>query len=88
MLRIVYQTRFKKDAKKYNNDKRAQGAILETLSLLQTGEPLPIRYCEHRLSGDYAGYMECHGAPDLLLIYQRNDEELKLYRVGSHSELF
>ena len=76
MLRIVYQTRFKKDAKKYTNDKRAQGAILETLSLL------------HRLSGDYAGYMECHGAPDLLLIYQRNDEELKLYRVGSHSELF
>jgi mRNA interferase YafQ len=88
VLRIVYQSRFKKDAKKYANDKRAQGAILETLSLLQTGELLPIRYCEHRLSGEYVGYLECHGAPDLLLIYQRNDKELKLYRVGSHSELF
>ncbi|AAM83835.1 hypothetical protein INS_18781 [Yersinia pestis INS] len=26
--------------------------------------------------------------PDLLLIYQRTDSEIKLYRVGSHSDLF
>ncbi|WP_339916250.1 type II toxin-antitoxin system YafQ family toxin [Photorhabdus stackebrandtii] len=34
------------------------------------------------------GYLECHGAPDILLIYQRTNTELKLYRIGSHSDLF
>ncbi|MDC9594462.1 type II toxin-antitoxin system RelE/ParE family toxin [Xenorhabdus sp. IM139775] len=88
MLAIVYASRFKKDAKKYSNNKKAQSIILETIELLQTGQPLPPKYKEHLLMGSYIGYLECHGAPDLLLIYQRSAIELKLYRVGSHSELF
>ncbi|WP_237386003.1 type II toxin-antitoxin system RelE/ParE family toxin [Xenorhabdus sp. Sc-CR9] len=88
MLSIVYQSRFKKDAKKYANNKKAQEVILETLALLQTGLPLPPKYKEHRLIGNYIGYLECHGAPDLLLIYQRTGTELILYRVGSHADLF
>ncbi|MGP9421593.1 type II toxin-antitoxin system YafQ family toxin [Rahnella sp. NRRL B-41462] len=88
MLTIVYQSRFKKDAKRYGNNKKAQKVILETIALLQKGEPLPEKYREHPLIGSYIGYLECHGMPDLLLIYQRTDSELRLYRVGSHSELF
>ncbi|WP_208952348.1 type II toxin-antitoxin system YafQ family toxin [Rahnella sp. ChDrAdgB13] len=88
MLTIVYQSRFKKDAKRYANNKKAQRVILETIGLLQTGNVLPEKYKEHALVGNYIGYLECHGMPDLLLIYQRTDKELRLYRVGSHSELF
>ncbi|WP_145519559.1 type II toxin-antitoxin system RelE/ParE family toxin [Yersinia mollaretii] len=88
MLTIVYQSRFKKDAKRYTNNKKAQKIILTTISLLQTGKALPKKYKEHPLIGNYIGYLECHGMPDLLLIYQRNDSEIKLYRVGSHSDLF
>lgn len=88
MLTIVYQSRFKKDAKRYVNNKKAQKVILETIGLLQTGNALPEKYKEHALIGDYIGYLECHGMPDLLLIYQRTETELRLYRVGSHSELF
>ncbi|GAB2933373.1 type II toxin-antitoxin system RelE/ParE family toxin [Hafnia psychrotolerans] len=88
MLTIVYQSRFKKDAKRYENNKKAKKVILETIAILQTGNPLPERYKEHSLIGNYIGYLECHGMPDLLLIYQRTDTELRLYRVGSHSELF
>ncbi|WP_145550336.1 type II toxin-antitoxin system RelE/ParE family toxin [Yersinia intermedia] len=88
MLEIVYQARFKKDAKRYTNNKKAQKVILEIISLLQTGEKLPPKYKEHPLIGNYIGYLECHGMPDLLLIYQRTDTCLKLYRVGSHSDLF
>ncbi|ACQ67890.1 MULTISPECIES: type II toxin-antitoxin system RelE/ParE family toxin [Candidatus Williamhamiltonella] len=88
MLKIVYQSRFKKDAKRYENNKKAQKIILETINLLQTGKPLPKRYKEHSLIGNYIGYIECHGMSDVLLIYQRTDTELKLYRVGSHSDLF
>lgn len=88
MLKLVYQSRFKKDAKRYANNNKVQKVILATIELLQTGDPLPKKYKEHPLIGNYIGYLECHGMPDLLLIYQRTDTELKLYRVGSHSDLF
>lgn len=43
----------------------------------------------HRLSGDWAGYMECHVAPDWLLIWRATDDgELWLVRTGSHADLF
>ncbi|KAA1194822.1 type II toxin-antitoxin system YafQ family toxin [Photorhabdus heterorhabditis] len=68
--------------------KKAQSVILKTIELLQTGELLPECYREYSLAVQYIGYLECHGAPDILLIYQRTRTELKLYRVGSHSDLF
>jgi mRNA interferase YafQ len=41
------------------------------------------------LSGNWAGYRECHLKPDLLLIYCKPDAStLRLARLGSHSELF
>ena len=44
---------------------------------------------DHALSGDWAGYRECHIKPDLLLIYRKPDADtLRLARLGSHSELF
>ncbi|CNH02399.1 type II toxin-antitoxin system RelE/ParE family toxin [Yersinia pekkanenii] len=88
MLTIIYQSRFKKDAKRYTKNKNAQKVILATISLLQTGEALPKIDKEHPLIGNYIGYLECHGMPDLLFIYQRTDPEIKLYRMGSHSDLF
>ncbi|MDR0806833.1 MAG: type II toxin-antitoxin system YafQ family toxin [Enterobacteriaceae bacterium] len=88
MLTIVYSSSFKRDAKKYTTNKKAQAVILNIIALLQTGTPLPAKYREHLLVGKYIGYLECHGLPDLLLIYQKTDTELKLYRVGSHSDLF
>lgn len=44
--------------------------IHETVNLLQKGEPLPERFCDHELTSNYAGHRECHVLPDLLLIYR------------------
>ncbi|WP_339916215.1 hypothetical protein [Photorhabdus stackebrandtii] len=38
MLKIVYQSRFKKDAKRYANNKKA----LQTIELLQIDGPLSV----------------------------------------------
>lgn len=38
------------------------------LVALATDQPLDVRYRDHDLSGDWAGYRECHIKPDLLLI--------------------
>jgi mRNA interferase YafQ len=50
---------------------------------------LPENNRDHALSGDWAGYRECHLKPDLLLIYRKPDARtLRIARLGSHSELF
>lgn len=60
-----------------------------TLVALATDQTLDARYRDHDLSGDWAGYRECHVKPDLLLIYRKSDADtLRLARLGSHSELF
>lgn len=59
------------------------------LMALATDQPLDAKYRDHDLSGDWAGYRECHIKPDLLLIYRKSDTDtLRLARLGSHSELF
>ncbi len=49
---------------------------------------MPERLFDHALTGDWSGYRDCHIRPDIVLIYQKPDEEtLDLVRLGSHSEL-
>ena len=65
--------------------------LLETvLNLLAEGSPLPEKYRNHTLTGNYAGCSECHIRPDWLLVYEYDEEILYLYliRTGSHSDLF
>lgn len=59
------------------------------LVALRTDQPLEASFRNHDLSGEWAGYRECHIKPDLLLIYRKsNSDSLRLARLGSHSELF
>jgi len=63
--------------------------LAPVLVSLATDQPLETRYRDHDLSGDWAGYRECHLKPDLLLIYRMSEPGiLRLARLGSHSELF
>jgi mRNA interferase YafQ len=51
-------------------------------------EPLEIRHRDHALTGDWKDHRDCHVKPDLVLIYQKPDDEtVRLVRLGSHSEL-
>jgi len=55
---------------------------------LMADAALPARCRPHKLSGNYADLWECHIAPDWLLIYDFDDTYLRLYRTGTHSDLF
>ncbi|QNT79194.1 type II toxin-antitoxin system YafQ family toxin [Entomobacter blattae] len=92
MRTIEYSTRFKKDYKRESKGqyRKTLDADLEAvLSLLLSDTPLPTKYKDHILIGNWGNYRECHIKPDLLLIYQLPDENtLSLARLGSHSELF
>jgi mRNA interferase YafQ len=71
---------------------QGQGRALEKLKrVLETlvkGEPLPGRYRDHVLVGQYKSTRECHIEPDWLLIYELGETEIVLIRTGSHSDLF
>ena len=63
--------------------------FMEVLALLLADEPLPQKFRDHSLTGEYADCRECHLKPDLVLIYRRVEGNvLELTRLGSHSELF
>lgn len=90
MLTIRYQASFRKDYKKLVKRGYDTRLLAEVIGLLAAEKPLPEKHCDHGLRGRYTGFRECHIAPDWLLIYQIDGEELLLYltRTGSHSDLF
>lgn len=88
MREVRISAQFKKDAKRYKNSPRVQEKINEAIRILASDATVPVNLREHTLRGIYAGFLECHAAPDLLLIYTKTENVLTLIRVGSHAELF
>ena len=90
MLTIKYHTMFKKDCKRIKKRGYDISRLEKIVELLANEVPLPEQFKDHNLSGNYNGFRECHIAPDWLLIYQVNNNELVLVlsRTGSHSDLF
>lgn len=87
---IVWTAKFKKDYKlaiKRNLDIHMLDDIIRVLS---RGDTLPKHNRDHELSGNWAGFRECHIQPDWLLIYRIDDDVLvlTLSRTGTHSDLF
>lgn len=90
IMRAIERTaKFKRD---YRREKRTDpaldSALIELLQLLASGAPLPDHRRDHALAGEWSGYRDCHLKPDLVLIYARDEDVLRLVRLGSHSELF
>lgn len=90
MLTIKYHTLFKKDFKRIKKRGYDISRLEKIVESLANEVPLPEQFKDHNLSGNYNGFRECHIAPDWLLIYQVNNNELVLVlsRTGSHSDLF
>jgi mRNA interferase YafQ len=92
MRTIDRSSAFKRDYKreaKGQHRATLDSALAPILSALLADNPLDVRNRDHDLSGDWAGYRECHVKPDLLLIYRKlGHDTLRLARLGSHSELF
>ena len=88
MLEPIRASQFKRDlckAQRQGKDLELLKAIIQTLT---EEKPLEDRDRDHELTGTWRGYRECHVNSDWLLIYKDDGNELKLARVGSHSELF
>jgi len=91
MRTVSYTGRFKRDYRREKSGqfgKRLDALLMEAVDLLAADTPLPHRYFDHALGGNWTDHRDCHIRPDLVLIYRKPDDEwLELVRLGSHSEL-
>ena len=93
MFEIVTSTKFLKDLKLLKKRSIKDLQLLRQLItvLAENGhQGLNAKHKAHKLSGEYKGYWECHVKPDLLLIWDENEQInlLELVRTGTHSDLF
>ena len=88
MLALITNKRFEKNLKKMVRRGKNKEKLRTVIALLMTQEPLPARYRDHVLIGNYQGFRECHIEPDWLLIYQINKGQLWLADTGTHADLF
>ena len=93
MRTIERSSAFKRDFKRakaaprHRND--LDSLVSTVVARLASNQVLPNKNRDHALSGDWAGYRECHIKPDLLLIYgNAGVDTIRLVRLGTHSELF
>lgn len=88
-LNVIWTTQFKKDYKLLQKQGLQIKKLDRTITLLANKKVLPKKYGDHQLIGNFKRFRECHIAPDWLLIYciDDNDLVLTLIRTGSHTRI-
>jgi mRNA interferase YafQ len=89
MRTLEFTGAFKKDYKREKRtDPKLDGTLQPVFSLLVSDAALPPKLRDHALTGTWKGFRDCHVKPDLVLIYEKSENVVRLVRLGSHSELF
>ena len=78
MYQVKFTTAYKKSYKLMKRRGLDPSALDEVVDLLRQGKQLDEKYRDHGLSGNYAGFRECHVKPDWLLIYLIENDILTL----------
>ena len=89
MLEVHYLNKFKRDVKRLQKQGKDLQKLREVIELLANEQPLPEKYRDHKMTGNWNDFRDCHIEPDWVLIYRIEDNKLtlSLSRTGSHSEL-
>lgn len=92
MRTIVLSGQYKKDLKLARTRNLPEDELNKVIFNLANDISLPQENKDYALSGNLAGFRECHIKPDWLLIYGKEDNGelhiLNLVRTGTHSDLF
>lgn len=78
---------FKRDLKKHHLALIGE-AWTEVSDCLLNAKPIPEKYQDHPLTGNFSGFRDCHIKPDLVLIYKIVDDVVQLHHLNTHSEIF
>ena len=88
MRNLILGNQFRRDVKLAVKRGKNTDKLRELILLLEHGAPLPPRYKDHPLAGNWQNSRECHLEPDWLLIYRIIGNDVYLVRTGTHSDLF
>ena len=86
-LGLIQTNAYRRDTQKLVRQGKNLEELYTVLEMLVMEQPLPVKYRDHVLTGNWKGRRECHIRPDWLLIYKIEGQTLYLERSGSHSEL-
>lgn len=90
MLELVTTAKFRKDYKRIKKRGYDLSLLENVLDTLLEEKKLEPQLLDHALTGNYAGFRECHIQPNWLLIYAIDNDKLILTasRTGTHSDVF
>lgn len=88
MLNLKLTSAFKRDLKACAKRHYNLDLLEEVVNTLRIPAPLDEKHKDHKLSGNFKGYRDCHILDDWILIYSADDNCLTLYRTGTHSDIF
>jgi len=87
-VQVKYRNTFTKDVKRAERRGKNLARLHHIVDLLIKQKPLPQKYRDHALVGQYVNRQECHIEPDWLLIYKQEKESIIFERTGTHADLF
>lgn len=79
---------FKRDVQQAERRGKDMGKLRVLVLLLIENKPLPAKYKDHPLKGDWKHHRNSHIEPDWLLIYKIDGNNLHLVRTGTHADIF
>ena len=88
--KIIRTSQFKKDVRQANKQGKDMAILEQVVDFLADDIPLPEKFRDHALKGNWKDHRECHITPDWLLVYKKTDKrvlQLVLVRTASHSNL-
>lgn len=88
MRQVILGAQFRRDVKLAEKRGKDMAKLRQLLLLLAQGDPLPPRYKDHALSGEWKHHRDSHIEPDWLLLYKIEGNDLYMVRTGTHSDLF
>ncbi len=88
MLRPRSTGAFRKDRKRADRRGKDLKKLDTVMRRLANAEHLEARHRDHKLTGPWQDFRECHIEPDWLLIYRLATDEITFVRTGTHSDLF
>ena len=84
---IQKTSKFKKDFKQYQTNKKVVSRLNDILYCLMNRLPLSEQYKNRPLTGEWKGYYDCHVLSNVVLIYTYDDTTVSLTRIGTHNKL-
>ena len=87
---VRHSAQFRKDVRLAHKQGKDINLLNNIVVILANDDPMPEKYRDHALSGNWKGHRECHVSPDWLLVYKKTSDGglfLSLIRIASHSDL-